>query len=77
MRSLRTTLLAVALVTRCSGFEPAPPPDSEAPATNFEIQRLGPDAYDQEFLLRWRKCTQYASDSYCYRQFYGGDRVSF
>jgi|GEM_PF-5128148 hypothetical protein len=60
------------LCAACSGWEPYQPPEPGSPPTEDEMRILGGDVGDREFLERWRKCTRYASDTSCYREFYGG-----
>ena len=58
------------LLTAC---EATPPPDLNAPPTEWEFQTLGADALNEYFLTRWRKCTQWYSDTECLNEMYGGD----
>jgi hypothetical protein len=64
---------AVVIVALVAGCQAAPPPDLEATPTDEEIRFLGGDVYDDYFLTRWRKCTQFASVSTCLDELYGGD----
>jgi hypothetical protein len=64
---------AMVIVALVAGCQVAPPPDLEAAPTDEELRILGGDAYDDYFLTRWRKCTQFASTSTCEDELYGGD----
>lgn len=68
-------LIAVVMlsVAGCAMSESRPTQDLDAPPTDDELRWLGPDAYNEFFLTRWRKCTRYASENVCFSDFYGGD----
>ncbi|MCP5364732.1 MAG: hypothetical protein H6905_05835 [Hyphomicrobiales bacterium] len=72
---VRFLLIAVVMlsVAGCATSEAQHTQDPGAPPTEDELRWLGPDAYNDFFLTRWRKCVRYASENVCFSEFYGGD----
>jgi len=73
INNLPLVIVLIFGIAGCALDESRQEQDLAAPPTEDELRWLGPDAYNDFFLTRWRKCIRYASENVCFSQFYGGD----